>query len=239
MAKRLRLWENDPDSKPAPRKSYDTVGRLRAGAQLQGDPVSLKEWRITVDDPNLADRIAEIYGGTPEQWETKGPDKIEIYTTTNSIEVVFDGPGDLSSRMELWSRNNKLMRSCDGVVQSPNSEGISEPCVCPSELAKRKQAARDGLGCQPAIQAFFRLHGLEDAGKLKFQSSSWSLATEVDTAQEALEQTASDYPDVPILATLALEVVSYTPKQGPMAGRLVSYTKPVVSVLGPAAARDI
>ena len=45
----------------------DIVGRVRSGAQIQGRPVALQEWRFTTGDPDVAAAVAEKYGGTPQE----------------------------------------------------------------------------------------------------------------------------------------------------------------------------
>ena len=49
----------------------DIVGNLRSGMQIDNKPVALQEWRVTTGDPDVANAIADLYGGKVEEWETK------------------------------------------------------------------------------------------------------------------------------------------------------------------------
>ncbi|WP_030855290.1 hypothetical protein [Streptomyces sp. NRRL S-475] len=75
----LRIFETDPDAKPKVREN-DTVGRFRTGRQVGNRPESLSTFRITTGDPEVADKVAELFGGTPAEWETSGEDFNEVVT---------------------------------------------------------------------------------------------------------------------------------------------------------------
>lgn len=218
----LRIFEVDPDAAPRQGFTDDVVGRFRSGAQVNNRPMALDEWRITTGDPEVADRVAALFGGSPQEWQTNGEDGIEVYTDRDEIEVILDGPDAIKTSMVLWGRN-ALIRSCDGVTQNDEK---SSPCVCPTKVADRKDAAKAGHGCEPSIQVYFRLADDPDLGKFKFFSGSWSLAAEVGKAEDALAAIGGK-----ARATLSLEKVEYTNKT---TGKAVSFTKPVVTVIGPA-----
>ena len=55
----------------------DFTFRLRMGQQVNGVPKSLDAFRVTTGDPLLAADIAETYGGTPREWQTKTEETIE------------------------------------------------------------------------------------------------------------------------------------------------------------------
>src|SRR5690606_16532569 len=129
---------------------------FRSGYQIDGRPVAMEKWRITTGDADVAEKVASLYDAKdePPDWETKGEDSIEVFTEHGAIDVILDGPNAIYSNMVLWSRNNKKIRSCDGVEQHDENKS---PCACPSTIADRKQAAKDGVGCEPSIQIYFRL----------------------------------------------------------------------------------
>ena len=222
----LRIFDVDPDARPKKGFADDLVGRFRSGAQVNGRPLALSEWRVTTGDPDVADAIAAALGGTPEEWDTKTEETLEVYTAAPSVRVLLDGPQAVRTSMALWGRNNKKVRECDGVTQMDDAKS---PCVCPDKVADRKVAAKEGTGCEPSISIFFRLadEALRDLGKFRFQSGSWSMAAEIGEAEAKLADING-----PAIATLSLERVEYTTK----AGREVSYTKPVLKVLGPSEA---
>lgn len=217
-----RIFDVDPNTKT--HTTDDIVGRFRSGQQLNGRPMALTEWRITSSDPVVLADVATIMGGDePGQWDTKSDEKHELFTTSDSVDVILDGPGAVRTNMVLWGRNGKV-RECDGVTQAPVDGKEGQPCACPSALNDRKDAAKAGHGCEPSIQLYFRLADRPDLGKFKFFSGSWTMAKEIGNAEDALAKI-----DGPAIGTLTLVLVEYTTK----AGKDVSFTKPVLTITGP------
>lgn len=222
----LRLWENDPESAPRPKTAYadDVVGRFRSGYQVNGRPVALQKWRITTGDPDVATEVHDLLGGQPpESWDAKGEDNLAVFTEADSVDIIIASPKALISEMVLWGRNNKAIRRCDGVEQGEPNAGNA--CVCPSALQDRKDAAKEGTGCEPQITMWFKLASAPELGVFKFVTGSWSMVRDIGPEEAKLAEING-----PTKATLSLELVEYTTK----AGRAVSYTKPVLKVLGPA-----
>ena len=193
----------------------DIVGRVRSGAQVQGRPVALQEWRFTTGDPDVAAAVAEKYGGTPGKWDTTTEETLEVMSTAGSLPVVLTS---IQSEFVLWGRGNTPIRSCDGATQKDDA---CSACVCPSDLKEHKEAARAGSACQPSVRVTFRLSDLPDLGLWRFNSASWQLAGAVNAAEEALSAAGGEAEGL-----LRLELVEYTTKTG----RNVSYTKPVIEV---------
>jgi hypothetical protein len=194
----------------------DIVGRVRSGAQVQGRPVALQEWRFTTGDPDVAAAVAERYGGTPAKWETTTEETLEVMTTAGSLDVVLT---QIQSEFVLWGRNASApIRSCNGAEQKDDA---CSACVCPSDVRDHKEAARAGTACQPSVRATFRLVDLPDLGLWRFNSASWQLAGAVNAAEEALAAAGGEAEGV-----IRLELIEYTTKNG----RNVSYTKPSIEV---------
>lgn len=214
----LRIFDVDPDSQRRPRND-DIVGRFRSGQQLNNRPLALQEWRVTTGDPDVADRIADLYGGTPAQWDTKSAETLEVLTEAAEVEVIIDGPRAVKSEMVLWGRNGKI-RSCDGVKQAADDAGACADCVCPSTVKERKEAAKKGTGCEPSIVLFFRLLDDPDLGKFRFTTGSWNFAADVGDIEDALSAIEG-----PATARFGLEVISWTDK-ATQSQR--SFTKPYV-----------
>ena len=194
----------------------DIVGRVRSGAQINGRPVALQEWRFTTGDPEVAQAVADKYGGTPTPWETTTEESLEVMTTAGSLAVVLT---QIQSEFVLWGRNSSApIRSCDGAAQKDDA---CSGCVCPADVRAHKEAARAGTACQPSVRATFRLADLPDLGLWRFNSASWQLAGSVNDAEEALATAGGEAEGV-----LRLELIEYTTKNG----RNVSYTKPIIEV---------
>jgi len=226
----LKIWGSDPEAQPKPRQRFadDVVGRFRSGHQLGGQPASLDEWRVTTGDPEVADKVYEILGGdAPATWETKSEDNLEVFTATPEVEIILADPKALRQRMVLWSRQGKLVIDSDGETYA---DGSADP---DAELtfAERKKKGQDGLGPSPQIEVYFRLASEPDLGIFKYQTGSWSLASDLvrNETEEALEEI-----DGPTLATLAIEEVSFVAKNGPRKGQTVTYNKPVLTIKGAA-----
>ena len=192
----------------------DIVGRVRSGAQINGRPVALQEWRFTTGDPDVAQAVADKYGGSPQDWPTTTEESLEVMSTVGSLPVILTA---IQSEFVLWGRNS-VIRSCDGSVQKDDA---CTGCVCPSDVKEHKEAARAGTAGQPSVRATFRLADMPDLGLWRFNSASWQLAGEVNAAEEALAAAGGQSEGV-----LRLELVEYTTK----AGRNVSYTKPIIEV---------
>lgn len=224
----LRIFETDPDAAPKPRDTFadDIVGRFRSGRMVGTRPESLSEWRVTTGDPAVADAIAGMYGGHPEEWETSREDGIEVLTNSAKVDIVIAASSAISAKMVLWSAQGQPIHECDG-VEFLDEDRKGQPCGCPPLLAERKDQARKGIGPKPSVSVKFRLFDDPDLGLFRFQSSSWDLVRDLHNVENALDAVAG-----PARASLSLELVEFVPKNGAMAGRTVSYRKPVIKVLG-------
>jgi hypothetical protein len=216
----LRIFETDPDAAPKPRANYSdgTVGRFHSGRQVDGQPESLSEWRITTGDRVVADAVAQLFGGVPDETDSPNENFIEVLTAANAVPVILDGVKAIRSDMKLWNRS-KLVHHCDGVEFLSPDEKAGRPCGCPALFAERKQAAKDYVGPSPSINITFRLADDPDLGSFRFQSGSWTLAEVLHEYENDLARVGGE-----AVATLRLELVEYTTKKG----RHVSYLKPVL-----------
>jgi hypothetical protein len=234
MALNVRIFETDPDSKPQERFVSDIVGRFRSGRMEGRTPVALEEWRVTTGDPRVADRVAAMLGGTPEEWETEAEDNIEVLTDAESVRILVSGPDAIESDLKLWGMNGSIIHHCDGVAFL-NEEDRGKPCGCPELLSERKDLAKQGRGPKPDTRISFQLAEAPELGKFEMRSGSWDLVRVLHEYINALEDACDDGP---ALCTLKLETVSFVPKRGPMAGRTVRYKKPALKIHGPAPVDD-
>lgn len=226
----LRIFENDPESAPKPSRRFadDLVGRFRSGYQINNRPATLEKWRVTSGDPDVATAIVEMLGSEhdakPQPWDTQGEDNLEVFTTTERVKIILDGPDAIRQEMVLWGRNGAI-RKCDGVEQKgvdKDDTAAGTGCVCPQSFADRKDAAKKGTGCQPSITTYFRLADDPELGRFRFTSGSWSLVKDIIKTEEKLAKV-----DGPALAWLGLEVVEYG--EGRDKKRFI---KPVIDVIG-------
>lgn len=225
----LRIYETDPDAKPKPKNQFmnDLVGRFRAGMVVGRLPQALSEWRVTTDDVDVADRIADLYGGTAEEWDTDKSDNTQVLTDAKSVRVIIEKASDLTARMALYG-NAGPIHVCDGayfVEGHPETEDIGEACGCAHQLAKRKEKAKAGTGPKPDIKLRFRLADDPELGIFMFSTGSWTLVEDLESLSRGLADA-----DGPVKAELNLKLVEYTTK----GGRDVSYHRPEIVILGAA-----
>ena len=200
----------------------DTVGRFRSGHQLNKRPIALSDWRVTTDDPSIADKIVELYGGEKQTWDSER-EPFEVFTTVSSVDVLVE-PNAIHSGLVLYGRAGAIRR-CDGETITYPPEMKGQPCPCASfkDLAERKAAAQAGTGCQPEIVIRFRLADAPDIGVLKFVTGSWTMARDIGEVEARLSSAESTQK-----ATLSLEHVEFTTREG--AKR--QFTKPVLTLKG-------
>lgn len=232
----FNIWATDPDNKPRERAAYsdDTVGKISAGYQEFDErskrmvPKTLTEWRFATADPKVANAVAQLFGGSPvENEETQSEQFIDVFSEAPKLPVIIEQDG-ISADMKQWY-NGKLVHHCDGQYFKSHPRGdelIGRPCGCPTLFAERKQADKDGMGPKPSIEVKFRLADDPELGIFKFTTGSWTLAAVLHEALDKLERVG-----VAALASLELEHVEFVGKNGPMRGKTVSYTKPVIRVL--------
>ncbi|WP_326812123.1 hypothetical protein [Streptomyces scopuliridis] len=226
-----RIWDTDPDSKPRERQfSSDIVGRFRSGRLVGKQPEVLNEWRVTTGDPVVADAIAALMGGTPEEWETDKEDNTEVLTDSASVEIIIESSDKLDASMKLFGMSG-LVHHCDGVEFLSPDEDKGETCGCPALLQDRKDKARSGRGPKPSIDLTFKLAANPELGVFRFNSGSWELVKVLHTVLRDIDEAGGATENAtggPVRALLSIENVSYTTK----AGRDVSYNKPVIKVTG-------
>jgi len=224
----LRIFETDPDAKPKERQSFsdDTVGRFHSGKAIDGTPLALTEWRVSTGDPEVADAVAQLFGGSPVENEGSTSENfIDVETSASKVQIILDGPSAIYADMKLWNRG-KLVHHCDGVNFLSPDEKKGRPCYCPELMAERKAASKDYTGPAPSITITFRLADDPELGMFKFQTGSWTLAEVLHEAEDKLARIEGE-----ALAELEIEEVEYVAKKGPMKGKTVSFCKPVLRVV--------
>ncbi|MER8014260.1 hypothetical protein ACIQ7S_03610 [Streptomyces griseoluteus] len=237
MARRS-IWAEDEDNKPKKRETYsdDSVGRLHSGTTELNDkgkavPVALSEWRFSTAEPSVADTVADLFGGTPTVDEdSTNENNIDVLTTATKIPVIIPA-GGVHWDMKQWI-NGKLKHHCDGfdILSHADEDKIGQPCGCPKLFDERKGLARDDEGPNPSITVTFQLADAPELGAFKFQTGSWTLFKIIHEAEDDVELIGKGGP---VYGFLELEQVEFKITKGPKRGTLVSYTKPVITILKP------
>ncbi len=193
--------------------------------QLNNRPVALQQWRVTVADPNVARAVAELYGGTPEEWETTRDDALQILTDRESVDVIVDDADAVTFRMALYGMQGPI-HVCDGIeFVDPEDPQYGRPCGCPTELRDRKAGAKAGKLPKPDIRVAFHLADDPSLGRFRLMTGSWDFL-------KALEDVWNDLDRVggPALCRLSLHQVDFWSDN---LGKQITYRHPKLSILGP------
>lgn len=179
----------------------DFVGRFRTGYLDGRSPRSLQNFRVTSGDADVVNQIAESFGGTAQEWEATGEDRLEVFTETSKVSILVQ-PRGISTGFVMWGRAGKI-RACDGNIQTWGDD-VGQPCICAGwSLDERKEKSKQGIGCAPDISIAFRLADLPNLGLFRLQSGSFVLLKDIQSAELAVYEANEEKP-----ATLGLEVVT-------------------------------
>lgn len=190
----------------------------------------------------LAADIAETYGGTPQEWETKTEETFEVLTEAKRLEIILCS---LDAEYAFWGLGGegRPLRACNGESQKDEK---SSPCACKAMFPDKKawkEAAKQKAACKPSVKATFRLVDLPDAGLGRFQSSAWGLHDgDPHWLKEKMEDGRIWQPPVGQLqdeleshggramATIEIVGVTFKSKDG---DKPFSFTKPQIGITGP------
>jgi hypothetical protein len=174
------LFDADPEAeikrRPNPNLGIDA---LMKGGYYDADkkaPVNLTEWLFVFNDPDNAEALAELFGGTPVEDEESPKDfNINLFSSAATVDGVVT---EDSFKADMRQYNmGKLVHHCTGVsfLSHPMDDAlIGTPCGCPRSFAERKKAAAAGLGPSPYIDITFKLPQ-DDEFTVKFHTGSWGL----------------------------------------------------------------
>lgn len=171
------------------------VGRLRIGQQVptrngKTRPAKLDTWRVTSADRARIDRVAALYGGQPQPWQSpSGQQQWEVVTDTDALPVIVP-PSDMafSQHYEKWGSGGCLRR-CDG-----SQESLSDgPCMCDPEQRE----------CDIHTRLSVMLRDVPGLGVYRIDTQGYYAAVELQGAIEVVELAASQGSMIP--ARLRLE----------------------------------
>jgi len=221
----LRIFDTDPDAKPQKRekRTYDNdyAFQFRSGMQRNRKPVSLANWRVLTGQPEVANAVAQLMGGSVDEFDPTKEMNLQVLTETNSVEIVIDGPDAIEDKLILWGPRGPI-HECDGEFFLSPPEDKGNACGCPATLKERKRDAKKGTGPSPAINVTFRLAHDYDLGRGKLIATAWSLAQVIHEVKNDLAAVGE-----PALCKLTIEHVEFE-----LDGETIKYKKPVIEVLG-------
>jgi hypothetical protein len=163
-------------------------GRIRIGQQVpvgktgKTRPTKLGTFRLTSPDKQRIINAANLYGGTPQQWQAPAGPQYEVITTTDRLNVVVP-PSDLafSQHYELWSGGGCLRR-CDGRTATYSTDGamIEGDCLCDP----------DNRECAVHTRLSVMLAELAGLGLWRLDTQGWNAALELQGAVDVLQLAA-------------------------------------------------
>jgi len=228
----LRIFDTDPEAKAKADKAAAArdkpkferpVFQFRSGMQVDRKPVSLAHWRVLTDDPSVAQGIAELMGGTPDEYDPTKDMNLHVLTESTSVEIVINGSKAIEDKLILWGPGGPI-HECDGEFYLSPPEDKGQPCGCPRTMAQRKDLARKRRGPSPSINVTFRLAGAGyELGAGKLIATAWSLAEVIHEVKNDLDAIGGE-----ALCRLEIEQVNYVNREGVS----VEFRKPVITVLG-------
>ncbi|MFH9734421.1 hypothetical protein [Streptomyces sp. NPDC017260] len=197
-----------------------SVGRFHVARQRGGRPIAMSAWRVTTEDPAVADALGGLYGGVPQLLDTGDERVVEVLTRCDRVPVLLGGSGAVSFRMVMRG-GGRAFHVCDGARLLEPASARGSLCGCPVRLADRKAAAQAGRGPMPEVRIGFRLAARPELGVFSLVSTSWELAAELPALTAALDVAAG-----PASGVLRYELVEITTRSGVA----VSYRRPVIEV---------
>ena len=196
----------------APRQSFETVGRFRAGHLVGKRPQSLEAWRLTSDDPEVTTAIAAAFGGESQSWDNERQ-PYEVFTDATSVLVILE---KIFSGMTLWGRSGPVHK-CDGEIMTFPEDQAGDPCpMAGKSIEERKAAAQNGTGCAPDITLRFRLKDMAELGVFEFKTGSWGMARDISPVEAKLASYGGS-----AVGTISLEPVEFVQKSTGLNRRFV------------------
>jgi hypothetical protein len=176
------------------------LGRLRNGytdhSGTKPRPVKSKTWIITSHAEHYVTAAADIWGGTPEQWQPlgNGAQQWRVVTDAPTLDAILP-PGDpLSQCYESWSKGG-AQRRCDGMTETLSDS----PCVCRAqwgddfhEIAPREAA------CKVTTRLNVILPEMPDIGAWRVETHSYYAANEMAAAVDVIKGSIGTDALIPI-----------------------------------------
>lgn len=173
----------------------------------KGAPDRIPGWGILVDDPDTADALKELFGGTVREIDDARWG-LFLVTDVKKLDTVIT---DFISDFRLYN-GNKLIHHCDGFkfLSDPGRKdttgkplNVGDPCGCPPKVEDRIEAANGGWGPKPYIKATFELVADRGLGSGVMTSDKWPLRGQIESYVGAqLAKAQHDDPADEIFAQL-------------------------------------
>lgn len=153
------------------------LGRIRTGDKgSKGQPQKLAKFRITAKSKTLLEKVAELYGGTVEEWTPSGGvQQWEVYTHVDRIPIMVP-PQPVTQWYEAWTAGGCVHR-CDGETDYITGE------ACDPENSPHHEGK---YAAKPTTRLNVILSEVEGIGYFRLESHGWNAAVELPQAAEFL-----------------------------------------------------
>lgn len=182
------------DAEETPTEQSDVVGRFRAGYQIDGEPASLRAFRVTTGDAKLAIEIAKALGVDKtklsdeatedgvQEWDANGEDYLEVFSNAESVNIILEGANSYRTQLVRRTRDGDFMYATDGEIitavggdyEDEFDVGNPDP-QAGQDITTRVAKAKKGLGSSPDIRVKFTLADHPEWGTFEYRTGSWSL----------------------------------------------------------------
>lgn len=158
------------------------IGETRTSQNGKTFPSKLGKFRITSASRPLLEKVAQLYGGTVQDWTPQNSNlqQFEVYTESDRLPVLVP-PNPVSQWYEHWSGGG-CQRRCDGHREVMKDK----PCLCGPDPADRL--------CKPTTRVNVMLREVEGVGVWRLESHGYNAAVELPQAAEFLAR-AGGYVD--------------------------------------------
>lgn len=232
----LKIFDLEDAPKPSTNASYGEalVGKLKGGYQEDGLPVATETIVVTTDDPAVAERASELFGGDVVELDVdKGHDH-RVVTDQSEIKLLVSSTRDFSTRFALYGQGG-LLFATDGetILEGEDFTGATEGQPWggrPASIEAWKNQAKSGRAPKPDIRLRGRLADDPELGVFQYQTSGWSLVADVPAIETQLEEALEAANGGSVLVSLIFQRREI--KKGPMKGK--AYTRASIRVHGPA-----
>jgi hypothetical protein len=157
------------------------VGDIRTGTRTEkGYPTKLTTFRITTPHQDIAEEIADLYGGEPTPWE----DGYEVLTTTNTLPVRVH-PQDFDPFLEVWSKGG-LQKRCTGTTEYTTDYPPKKLGPCPGTTPDNRREC--SFGCKPTTRISVILDDSTIVGSFTARTTSFNANREITQAMTIIAQ---------------------------------------------------
>jgi hypothetical protein len=192
-------------------KKASELGRIRIGdlePNKKGGgthPRKLENFRLTSNNKPLLHLAANLYGGEVQDWpEAPTTGQWELYTTTNSLDVLIPTFSAITISYEVWSGGG-CQRRCNGerITHCPLDEDqIGRDCVCPADEQERGKLAQDGKACARILRLNVILPDLPGTGVWRLDTKGFYATAELLGTLDMLKEAGAEHMMIEALLRL-------------------------------------